>query len=385
MFNFEPNPITERKIVMSIQPYNEDKITISADDDLINVIVKEHETIKGMLKRTRDHVLSDFEKAYVRREMYISGLIEEKDPDSPLKKFFDESFPHLGLDDIHDITIELVLNPSGVMDAYTSIGMILPTNFNEVYQSKEYDIKDGVLRHTILQDIGIDFIYEDEKEYDKDLKKRIPVYGYTDFYTLHRFFEEAYGNCGGDDTDLSFNVFYKYASLLQRKYFDMAYNHRRAVDGMIINVSKHDDVYHITRDTHCKSELATEKLMRFGANVIASELIDKYNQFIEGVLTEDVLNNFNRESVVCNNITLIINRYVEDPDSSKYAFFARVTLYDEEGVEWVGAFGGIYPITSTTTPTDIQWIFNDLLFDGNRIIESLPSIFKTRSFRYWDA
>ena len=127
MFNFEPNPITARRIVMSIQPYNEDKITISADDDLINVIVKEHETIKGMLKRTRDHILSDFEKAYVRREMYIDQF-KEKDPDSPLKKFFDESFPHLGLDDIHDITIELVLNPSGVMDAYTSIGMILPTN-----------------------------------------------------------------------------------------------------------------------------------------------------------------------------------------------------------------------------------------------------------------
>lgn len=160
----------------------------------------------------------------------------------------------------------------------------------------------------------------------------------------------------------------------------MAYNQRRAVDGMVITVSMRDGVYHITRDTHCKSELASEKLMKFGADVRASELIDKYNEFLGGILTEDVLDNLNKESAICNNITLIINRYVEDTESFKYAFFARVTLYDEEGVEWVGAFGGIYPITPNTK---IQWIFNDLLFDKNHTIESLPTIFKTRSFRYW--
>ena len=379
MFNFEPNPITRRKLVMSIQPYNEDKITISADDDLINVIVKEHETIKGMLKRTRDHIVSDFEMAYERRKKYIPERLEDN---NPLKKFFDDSFPHLGMDDIHDITIELVLNPSGVMDAYSSIGLILPTNFEEIYKSKEYDIKDGILRHTILHEVGIEYIYEDERALDKDLKKRNPVYEYSELYTLHRFFEEAYGNCGGDEADLSLAVFYEYASLLQRKYIDMAYNQRRAVDGMVITVSMRDGVYHITRDTHCKSELASEKLMKFGADVRASELIDKYNEFLGGILTEDVLDNLNKESAICNNITLIINRYVEDTESFKYAFFARVTLYDEEGVEWVGAFGGIYPITPNTK---IQWIFNDLLFDKNHTIESLPNIFKTRSFRYWDA
>lgn len=131
MFNFEPNPITARRIVMSIQPYNEDKITISADDDLINVVLREHHTIKGMLKRTRDHIVSDFEMAYERRKKYIPERLEDN---NPLRKFFDDSFPHLGMDDIHDITIELVLNPSGVMDAYSSIGLILPTNFEEVYK-----------------------------------------------------------------------------------------------------------------------------------------------------------------------------------------------------------------------------------------------------------